>query len=261
MMDKPTFIDYETRICSAFLNAVAATVWDALGQATNPQDARTFIGAIGEAPQDGASYARQNAQWVEISVGNLHNDLAGRSSPDAHPVSAITGLQSALDQINLDLAGKAPSSASTATGTSFSPTGSIASANVQAALAELDGDVTANAGAITALDGAVVKRTSATGAALIPSGSDAQRDTSALGAFRYNSQRNIFEGLSNIGWGQVGGGQMYGAAAIKGIFYNAQIIAENVTIEAGTQGGSFGPITIADGFAVTVADGSTWSVV
>lgn len=107
----------------------------------------------------------------------------------------------------------------------------------------------------------VVPRTTATGAALIPAGNDAQRDTTDLGAFRYNTQRNIFEGLSNLGWGQVGGGQMYGTAATKGIFYNAQTIAEDVTIEAGTQGGSFGPITVADGFAVTVADGSVWSIV
>ncbi len=106
-----------------------------------------------------------------------------------------------------------------------------------------------------------VARTSATGAALIPSGTTAQRDTSALGAFRYNSQTNNFEGLSNVGWGQVGGGQMFGTAAVKGIFYNAQIIAENVTVEAGTNGLSAGPITVADGFAVTVADGTTWSII
>lgn len=143
MMDKPIFVDFETKICSAYLNAVAATVWDALGQATNPQEARQFIGAVEEAPTDGSSYARQNAQWIQIQVGNLHNDLTGRSAADAHPVSAITGLQASLDQINLDLSGKAPASAGTAAGTSFSPTGSIVATNVQSAIAEVSGDVTA----------------------------------------------------------------------------------------------------------------------
>lgn len=143
MMDKPIFVDYETKICSAYLNAVAATVWDALGQATNPQEARQFIGAVEEAPTDGSSYARQNAQWVEIQVGNLHNDLIGRSDADAHPIAAITGLQASLDQINIDISGKAPASAGTAAGTSFSPSGTVAATNVQAAIAEVSGDVTA----------------------------------------------------------------------------------------------------------------------
>ena len=143
MMDKPVFVDYETKIYAAYLNAVAATVWDALGQATNPQDARNFIGAVEEAPQNGSSYARQNAQWVQIQVGNLHNDLTGRSAADAHPISAITDLQTSLDQINLNIAGKAPASAGTAVGTSFSPTGTVAATNVQSAIAEVSGDVTA----------------------------------------------------------------------------------------------------------------------
>lgn len=268
MMDKPIFVDYETKICSAYLNAVAATVWDALGQATNPQEARQFIGAVEEAPQNGSSYARQNAQWVQIQV--VHNDLTGRSAPDAHPVSAITGLQASLDQINLDLSGKAPASAGTAAGTSFSPTGSIAATNVQSALAEVDGDVVANTGAIVALnnslnllDAAAVKKSSLTGAAFIPAGTTAQRDTAQLGAFRYNTQTNTFEGLSSAGWGQVGGGggQMYGNAAVKAIFYNAQSIAENIDVLAGQNGLSAGPVTVENGFTVTVANGSTWTVV
>lgn len=267
-MDKPVYIDFETKICASALNAIAATVWDALGQATNPQEARQFIGAVEEAPQDGSSYARQNAQWVQIQVGNLHNDLAGRSASDAHPVSAITGLQALLDQINLDLSGKAPASAGTAVGTSFSPTGSLAATNVQSALAEVDGDVVANTGAIAALnnalnllDTAAVKKSSLTGAAFIPAGTTAQRDTAQLGAFRYNTQTNNFEGLSNAGWGQVGGGQMYGNAAVKAIFYNAQVIAENIDVLAGQNGLSAGPVTVADGFTVTVANGSVWTIV
>ncbi len=106
-----------------------------------------------------------------------------------------------------------------------------------------------------------VAKTSATGAAVIPVGTVAQRPAGSNGLFRYNSDDNVFEGYTPNGWGQVGGGQMFGTAAVKGIFYNAQIIAENVTVEAGTNGLSAGPITVADGFAVTVADGTTWSII
>ena len=139
---------------------------------------------------------------------------------------------------------------------------------MQNAIAEVNGDVVANTGAISALNNALnllnaaaVKKSSLTGAAFIPAGTTAQRDTTQLGAFRYNSQTNNFEGLSNAGWGQVGGGQMYGNAAVKAIFYNSQTIGENLTVKDGENGGSFGPITINNGFSVTIEAGSTWSIV
>ena len=64
---------------------------------------------------------------------------------------------------------------------------------------------------------------------------------------------------ANAGTGS--GGQMLGAAATKAIFYNSQTIAEDVTIAAGTNGGSFGPVTVANGSTVTVSNGSVWSIV
>lgn len=60
---------------------------------------------------------------------------------------------------------------------------------------------------ITNLDAAAVKKTSATGAAIIPSGPAAQRPGSpSNGLFRYNTETNQFEGYQNGEWGQVGGG-------------------------------------------------------
>jgi hypothetical protein len=58
-----------------------------------------------------------------------------------------------------------------------------------------------------------------------------------------------------------GGGQLLGSAATKAIAFNAQVIAEDLTIAAGTNGLSAGPITVNNGFAVTVSNGSTWSIV
>jgi hypothetical protein len=59
----------------------------------------------------------------------------------------------------------------------------------------------------------------------------------------------------------VAGGQYFGTAATKAIAYNANTIAENVTITAGNNGLSAGPITINTGFTVTVATGGSWSIV
>lgn len=116
--------------------------------------------------------------------------------------------------------------------------------------------------AIDALLNLKVSKTSDTGSMRVPSGTTAQRDPSPqFGDTRANSQTGQQEWWNGTFWAPLGGGQMYGAAQTKGIFYNAQVIAEDITVAAGQQGGSFGPIEVADGFTVTVADGSTWSIV
>ena len=153
----------------------------------------------------------------------------------------------------------------------FTPAGSIGATNVQDAIVELDGDVTTNSNDIFTLQGDVanltldldtkVAQTDATGAAVIPTGTTAERPLPTDGLFRYNSELAVFEGYSNSAWGQVGGGQMVGSAQTKAIFFNAITIAENLTIAAGTNGGSFGPVEVANGFEVTVPNGSNWSIV
>jgi len=57
------------------------------------------------------------------------------------------------------------------------------------------------------------------------------------------------------------GGQMLGTVANKAIFYNNTNIAEDLTLPAGSNGMSAGPITVDDGYTVTVADGSAWSII
>jgi hypothetical protein len=59
----------------------------------------------------------------------------------------------------------------------------------------------------------------------------------------------------------VAGGQYFGSAATKAIAYNSQTIAENVTVTAGNNGYSAGPVTINDGFTVTVQDGARWVII
>jgi hypothetical protein len=128
-------------------------------------------------------------------------------------------------------------------------------AALASAIADLDGEV-------QTLDAKNVKKTSNTGTANLPAGTDAQRDVAPqVGAIRFSSTQLGWEGWNGINWVSIGGGQMLGNALVKGIFYNAIIIAENVTVKAGTNGLSAGEIQVANGFEVTVENGSTWSVV
>jgi hypothetical protein len=70
----------------------------------------------------------------------------------------------------------------------------------------------------------------------------------------------VFDGVSDQPIGG-GSGQMYGDADVKAISYNAQTINENITVLAGHNGLSAGPITVENGFAVTVESGSVWTIV
>jgi len=58
-------------------------------------------------------------------------------------------------------------------------------------------------------------------------------------------------------WAEIGGGPSLGTNSI--IRTNAQTISENITIGSTTNGMSAGPITIADGYTITV--NGNWSVV
>ena len=108
----------------------------------------------------------------------------------------------------------------------------------------------------TQLD-AKIDETSATGSAIIPSGTEAQRDGSpAAGYLRFNSDEGSFEGYNGTAWGSIGGGASAGGA----IYENVDDITANYTITTGSNGLSVGPITIASGVTVTVPSGQRWVV-
>jgi hypothetical protein len=103
----------------------------------------------------------------------------------------------------------------------------------------------------------VVEKTSATGSAIVPSGSTAQRDGSpSNGYFRYNTDLDSFEGYVDGAWGGVGGAQAGGV-----IYENSQTVTSNYTITSGKNGFSVGPITIDTGVTVTVPSGSVWTII
>jgi hypothetical protein len=106
--------------------------------------------------------------------------------------------------------------------------------------------------------GDVVNKTSATGAAILPSGTEAERDgLPAIGYLRFNSDSASFEGYDGTAWGSIGGGASAGGA----IYENADSITANYTIESGVNGHSVGPITLDSGVTVTVSSGQRWVIV
>ena len=125
----------------------------------------------------------------------------------------------------------------------FTPTGDIAATNVQAAIAELDTEK--------------VPRTGTTGAAVIPSGTEAQRPSPAAGQLRFNTEAGSFEGYDGAEWGAIGGG----GGAVDDLFYeNAQTVAANYNIGATRNAMTTGPISINSGVAVTVSSGARWVI-
>jgi hypothetical protein len=104
---------------------------------------------------------------------------------------------------------------------------------------------------------AVVAKTSGTGSAVIPTGTEAQRDGSpSAGYLRFNSDATSFEGYDGSEWGSIGGG-----ATSDAIYENSAIIAENITIATGRNGMSTGPISVAGGITVTVSSGARYVVI
>ena len=104
--------------------------------------------------------------------------------------------------------------------------------------------------------GDAVPQTSATGAAVMPSGTEAQRPTPATGQLRFNTDAVSFEGYNGTEWGDIGGG-----ATSDAIYENSATIAENITIVTGRNGMSTGPITINSGVTVTVESGARYVVI
>jgi hypothetical protein len=108
----------------------------------------------------------------------------------------------------------------------------------------------------TQLDAKVIK-TADTGAAVIPAGTEAERDGSpAAGYLRFNSDATSFEGYDGSAWGSIGGG-----ATKDAIYENSATISENITIVTGRNGMSTGPISVDGGVTVTVESGARYVVI
>jgi hypothetical protein len=107
-----------------------------------------------------------------------------------------------------------------------------------------------------------VAKTSATGSAVMPSGTTAQRNGSpGAGNLRFNTTDTSFEGYDGSAWGAIGGGGGASGGGSDAIFYeNGQTITTSYSITASTNAMSTGPLTVNSGVSVTVPSGSRWVV-
>jgi len=108
---------------------------------------------------------------------------------------------------------------------------------------------------------ATVAKTASTGSAVVPAGTQAQRDGSpSAGYFRFNSDAGAFEGYNGSAWGSIGGGATGGGG--DAVFVeNDQTVTTNYTIPATKNAMSTGPVTINSGVTVTVSTGSRYVVI
>ena len=109
-------------------------------------------------------------------------------------------------------------------------------------------------------DTSYVSKTSATGSAVLPTGTTAERDGSpSVGYFRYNTTNSAFEGYNGSAWAGVGGAS--GGGGNPFVYENDITVSADYTLTTNKNGMSAGPITIASGVTVTIPSGSVWTVV
>lgn len=197
-----------------------------------------------------------NALQVDV---NTRQTAAGTSATNASGSATAAGNSATAAGTSATAAsGSATAASGSATAAGTSATNASTSASTASTKAGEAATSAANAAAVLAN---AVQRTSATGSALIPTGTTAQRDASpAYGAQRANSTINQQEWWNGTAWVPMGGGAT-GAPGNSVFFENDKTVTANYTITTGKNAISGGPITIADGVSVTIPTGSTWSIV
>jgi len=198
------------------------------------------------------------AKWALLvdAASATTSASAAAGSASAAASSASAAATSATNAANS--ATSASTSASSATASASSATSSASSATSSASSASADAAAAAASAAAAANK---VAKTSATGSAEIPNGTQAQRDASpSAGFFRFNTDVSKFEGYSGTAWGSVGGGATGGGADAV-FFENDVTVTANYTIGTSKNAMTAGPVTINGGVVVTIPSGSVWTIV
>lgn len=233
----------------------------------------------------GTTVVNTSAMQVGNVVINGSNIVIGNASVNAtlNSTSFSGTVQNALTLNN--------QSAAYYTNATNITTGNLASARLTGSytgitnvgtLAQLSvsGNVNINAGAIF-IDSSTVRvgvntaspqtslHIAATDAIFVPAGNTGQRPTGANGMIRYNTESASFEGYANSAWGNIAGGSSSGGAYYKGnlgtvgdasaagnLFrINSNTVSNNITIATGENALTVGPMTISQGYNLTVQSG------
>jgi len=266
----------------AGINANVSTVAGISANVTTVADDAADIGTvstnIASVNTVATNIASVNTAASDIaSIINVANDLNEAVSEIDTVANNIASVQTVGDNIaNVNTVAGISANVSTVAGISANVTsvagnatninlvagdatdiGIVAGLNTEiGTLAGLNTEITAIYADLPALSTKVVK-TSDTGSAVVPTGTEAQRDvTPAAGYLRFNSEATSFEGYDGSAWGSIGGG-----ATSDFMYENAATLAENITLAAGRNGMSTGPIDIPSGLSVTIESGSRWVVI
>lgn len=213
------------------------TVDQQIGFVTIPSGSISFDLASDETPQLGGNLDVLNRS-IASSTGNVVVD--DTLDVNSHKVINVTDPSSAQDAatknyVDTGLGGKLSLSGGTMTG-----------------------NITFNDG--QTIDG-YTPRTSTTGSAVLPSGTELERDGSpSAGYIRFNTDVDQFEGYNGTTWSSVGGGAT-GGGGDQVFIENDQTVTTNYTITTGKNAVSAGPIAIDSGVTVTIPSGSSWVVV
>jgi hypothetical protein len=237
---------------SAAAASAAAAAASESAAATSESNAASSESAAA-ASASAAQTAETNAETAETNAETAETNAAASASAASTSASNAASSASAASTSATNAASSASAASTSATNASNSATAAAASASA-AATSET------NAAASAALAADRVAKTSDTGSAVIPTGTQAQRDgTPAAGYFRFNSDVTKFEGYNGSAWGSVGGGAT-GGGSDEIFVENGQTVTTNYTITTNKNAMSVGPISINSGVTVTVPSGSNWVV-
>ena len=247
-----------TSASNAATSAIAASTAQTAAETaeTNAETAETNAASSAAAASSSATSAATSAASALAAFDNFDDTYLGAKASDpatdndGDPLTGGDLYYNTTDDVMKVYTGSAwvtayvPGDAANITSTA---TGDVSATNVQAAIAELDTEK--------------VPRTSTTGSAVLPSGTEAQRDGSpSAGYIRFNSDASSFEGYNGTAWGAIGGGATGGGTDAWALEHD-NTITTNYTIGAGKNVINAGPMTINSGVTVTVPTGSSWSIV
>ena len=249
---------------STSATSAASSASAASSSASTASTAATNAGNSATAAASSASSASSSASAASTSATNAANSATSASTSASNAstsaTNAATSASTATTQAS-NASTSATNAASSATAAAGSATAASGSASA-AATSETNAAASAVAAATSAADAENrVPKTSDTGSAEIPTGTEAQRDGSpSAGYFRFNTDVAKFEGYNGTSWGSVGGGATGGGS--DAVFVeNDQMVTANYTIPATKNAMSTGPVEIDDGVTVTVSSGARWVVI
>lgn len=244
----------------------------ALTQETDYQPDDDFPAEVHEAALDKLTMIAQqlnaaNARTLKapvadsITLGTLPVDTLRANKALVFDATGQVGVSvdNYVDQATA-AAASASAASSSASAASTSATNAASSASAASGSATSAASSASAAAASAASLTNVVTRTSATGAAVMPTGTTGERPTPATGHFRFNSSLSQFEGYNGTAWGAVGGGAT-GGTGNQVVYENDQTISADYTLTAGKNGMSAGPITVNAGITLTVPSGAVYTVV